>query len=162
MKLKKLNNLDSDALVAGRILKIRFGSKSAAPPAVVSSPVLNKPSDSTILDSSGNASDRLKLPAIRYGLREVTERGVAASISDDGMDNSRMLALHRSAPVGTIIKITNPMTNKTTFAKVVGKINDNDMTRDAIIVVNKATADLIGALDQRFQVTLVYGVANEE
>lgn len=161
-EIKKLNNLDSDALVAGRILKIRFGSKSAAPPAVVSSPVLNKPSDSTILDSSGNASDRLKLPAIRYGLREVTERGVAASISDDGMDNSRMLALHRSAPVGTIIKITNPMTNKTTFAKVVGKINDNDMTRDAIIVVNKATADLIGALDQRFQVTLVYGVANEE
>jgi hypothetical protein len=45
---------------------------------------------------------------------------------------------------------------------VVGKITDNETTRDAIIVVNKATADLIGALDQRFQVTLVYGLSNEQ
>lgn len=164
-EIKKLNKLKSDALVVGRIIKIPYGPASPEEPPVqpvVSPRVTTRGSDTAILDSSGNASDRLKLPAIRYGLREVTERGVAAAMIDDGLDNSRMLALHRTAPVGTIIKITNPMTNKTTFAKVVGKINDNATTRDAIIVVNKATADLIGALDQRFQVTLVYGLPNEQ
>ena len=82
-------------------------------------------------------------------------------MTDESLDNSKMLALHPTAPVGTIIKITNPMSNKTTFAKVVGKYIENEATRDVIIVVNKATADLIGALDKRFQVTIVYGVPNE-
>jgi LysM repeat protein len=164
-EIKKLNKLTSDSLVVGRIIKIPYGpaSPQTPPSQPPVSPAINaRSSDTAILDSSGNASDRLKLPAIRYGLREITERGVAAAMRDDGLDNSRMLALHRTAPVGTIIKITNPMTNKTTFAKVVGKITDNETTRDAIIVVNKATADLIGALDQRFQVTLVYGLSNEQ
>ncbi|HEY0899639.1 MAG TPA: peptidoglycan-binding protein, partial [Sphingobacteriaceae bacterium] len=80
---------------------------------------------------------------------------------DESIDDNKMLALHRTAPIGTIIKITNPMSNKTTFAKVVGKYIDNEATKDVIIVVNKATADLIGALDKRFQVTIVYGVPNE-
>lgn len=162
--IKTLNKLNSDALAVGRIIKVRPGPPPAAPPVqpVASPLVISGTSDTASLDSIGNASDRLKLPAIRYGLREITERGVAASITDEGLDNTRMLALHRTAPVGTIIKITNPMTNKTTFAKVVGKITDNDITRDAIIIVNKATADLIGALDQRFQVTLVYGLPNEQ
>jgi rare lipoprotein A (peptidoglycan hydrolase) len=72
-----------------------------------------------------------------------------------------MLALHQTAPIGTVIKITNPMTGKSTFAKVVGKFTQNESSKDAIIVVNKATANLIGALDKRFQVTLIYGVPNE-
>jgi LysM repeat protein len=161
--IKTLNKLSSDGLTVGRVLKVRYGSAppQAQPQPIVSPPVLTKTPDTTPVDSSGNASDRLKLPAIRYGLREITERGIAVFITDAGLDNTRMLALHRTAPVGTIVKITNPMTNKTTFAKVVGKITDNDSTRDAIIVVNKATADLIGAIDQRFQVTLVYGLSNE-
>ena len=72
-----------------------------------------------------------------------------------------MLALHQTAPIGTVIKITNPMTGKSTFAKVVGKFTQNESSKDAIIVVTKATADLIGALDKRFQATLIYGVPNE-
>jgi rare lipoprotein A (peptidoglycan hydrolase) len=72
-----------------------------------------------------------------------------------------MLALHQTAPIGTVVKITNPMTGKSTFAKIVGKFSQNELSKDAIIVVNKSTADLIGALDRRFQVTLIYGVPNE-
>jgi rare lipoprotein A (peptidoglycan hydrolase) len=72
-----------------------------------------------------------------------------------------MLALHQTAPIGTVIKITNPMTGKSTFAKVVGKFTQNESSKDAIIVLTKAIANLIGTLDKRFQVTLIYGVPNE-
>jgi rare lipoprotein A (peptidoglycan hydrolase) len=72
-----------------------------------------------------------------------------------------MLALHQTAPIGTVVKITNPMTGKSTFAKIVGKFTENESTKDVIIVVTKAAADLIGVLDKRFQATLVYGVPNE-
>jgi hypothetical protein len=108
-----------------------------------------------------NASDRLKLPPARYGLREVNERGVALWIADENLDGTKMLALHQSAPIGTVVKITNPMTGKSTFAKVVGKFTQNESTKDVIIVITKAAADLIGALDKRFQATLIYGVPNE-
>ncbi|HXI01258.1 MAG TPA: LysM peptidoglycan-binding domain-containing protein [Sphingobacteriaceae bacterium] len=162
--IKMLNRLTSDALVVGRIIKVRQGSPPPAAPPVqpVVALVIPQVPDTSSIDSSANNTNRSKNPATKYGLREITEKGVAASIIDAGLDNTRMLALHRTAPVGTIIKITNPMTGKTTFAKVVGKITDNDASRDAIVLVNKATADLIGALDRRFQVTLVYGLPNEQ
>ena len=73
-----------------------------------------------------------------------------------------MLILHRTAPVGTIIQITNPMTNRSTFAKVVGKFTENETTKDVIIVMTKAVADAVGALDKRFFCTLTYGPKENE
>lgn len=162
-EIKTLNNLRTNALAVGQVLKIPVEAPAAGtpPPAKAPSAAPVQTADSIRIDTIVDASGRLKLPPQRYGLREVTERGVAASMTDESLDNSKMLALHPTAPVGTIIKITNPMTNKTTFAKVVGKYIENEATKDVIIVVNKATADLIGALDKRFQVTIVYGVPNE-
>ena len=103
----------------------------------------------------------MKIPAGRLGLTERTERGVAIWIADDNLDGTKMLALHRTAPVGTVVKVTNPMTDRVTFTKVVGKFTENESTKDVIIVLTKATADLLGALDKRFQVTIDYGTPNE-
>ena len=163
-EIKTLNDLRTNSLAVGQVLKIRVAKPSKnvqPPPTTAKAPAIAQRADSIEIDTIVDASGRLKLPPQRYGLREVTERGVAAYMIDESIDDNKMLALHRTAPVGTIIKITNPMSNKTTFAKVVGKYIDNEATKDVIIVVNKATADLIGALDKRFQVTIVYGVPNE-
>jgi rare lipoprotein A (peptidoglycan hydrolase) len=73
-----------------------------------------------------------------------------------------MLVLHRTAPIGTVIKITNIMTNRTTFAKVVGRFTDSEQTKDVIIVMTKNVAQSLGALDKRFQVNLSYGAPNEQ
>ncbi|SDM58253.1 LysM domain-containing protein [Daejeonella rubra] len=164
--LKTLNNLTSNNLAIGQIIKVPFGSGPAEqlspPPAFpLDMPKLESRTSSTSIDSSKSASERLKLPVARYGLREVNERGVAIWIADENLDGTKMLALHQTAPIGTVIKITNPMTGKSTFAKVVGKFTENESSKDAIIVVTKATAELIGAIDKRFQATLIYGVPNE-
>ncbi|MHB1177783.1 MAG: septal ring lytic transglycosylase RlpA family protein [Daejeonella sp.] len=163
--LKTLNNLKSNNLAIGQIIKVPYGTAaemlSVAPAAALTMPRVESRNSPTQIDSSLNAGDRLKLPPARYGLREVDERGVAIWISDENLDGTKMLALHQTAPIGTIIKITNPMTGKSTFAKVVGKFTQNESTKDAIIVITKAAADLIGALDKRFQATIVYGVPND-
>ena len=164
--LKTLNNLSSNNLSIGQIIKVPFGSASseqlAPPPAPpLDIPKLESRPVSASVDSSKSASERLKLPVARYGLREVNERGLAIWIEDENLDGTKMLALHQTAPIGTVIKITNPMTGKSTFAKVVGKFTQNESSKDAIIVLTKATADLIGALDKRFQAILIYGVPNE-
>jgi len=164
--LKTLNNLTSNNLSIGQIIKVPYGTApqeelAPPPPAPVDTPIVNSGSQPTQIDSSRNASDRLKLPPARYGLREVNERGPAIWIADENLDGTKMLALHQTAPIGTVVKITNPMTGKSTFTKVVGKFTQNESTKDVIIVVTKAAADLIGVMDKRFQATLVYGVPNE-
>lgn len=162
--LKTLNNLTGNNLAVGQIIKVPYGTASqqvSAPPAPpVDTPRPDSGNPPTQIDSSLNASDRLKLPPATYGLREVDERGLAIWISDESLDPTKMLALHQTAPIGTVIKITNPMTGKSTFTKVVGKFTQNESTKDAIIVITKGAADLIGALDKRFQATIVYGVPN--
>ena len=92
---------------------------------------------------------------------EKNEKGVALWIEDADLDPNKKLILHRTAPIGTVIKITNPMTNRTTFAKVVGRINDNESNKDAVVVMTKSVADALGALDKRFHVNLSYGSPNE-
>ncbi|WP_291402314.1 LysM peptidoglycan-binding domain-containing protein [Daejeonella sp.] len=166
-KLKALNNFSSNNLSIGQIIKVPSVNSNPEQtiveiprtPVANQEPVTNTPA--ILTDSIQNASERLKLPVARYGLREVNERGIAITLDDENLNETKMLALHQTAPIGTVIKITNPMTGKSTFAKVVGKFTQNELSKDAIIVVNKATANLIGALDKRFQVTLIYGVPNE-
>lgn len=97
----------------------------------------------------------------KFGLYEKDEKGVATWIDDSGLDPNKKLVLHRTAPIGTVIRITNPMTNRTTFAKVVGRFADSESTRDVIIVMTKGTADALGALDKRFHVNISYGTPNE-
>ena len=164
--LKALNNLSSINLAIGQIIKVPYGSApieqlAPAPLSPTDTPLISSVNQPNQIDSSKNASDRLKLPPARYGLREVNERGAAVWIAYENLDGTKMLALHQTAPIGTVVKITNPMTGKSTFAKIVGKFTENESTKDVIIVVTKAAADLIGVMDKRFQAILVYGVPNE-
>jgi LysM repeat protein len=167
--IKQLNKLKVSSLAVGQSLKIRNTTTSIyaeATPATtnpVQTAAAVEPITETNEESAINSSteDR-RLPAVRYGLKEIKEKGIATWMQDDNFDNSKMLALHPTAPVGTIIKITNPMTQKSTFAKVVGKFAENESTNGVIIILTKTAADLIGALDKRFQVNLVYGIPDEQ
>lgn len=170
-EVKEFNKLKSDDLAVGKVLKVRGRVNSNANKNVetIRVQVSDRVFADAQLTTDGEQSDdtvnsennRLKHPPTRYGLHETTERGVALCISDENLDGSKMLALHRSAPIGTVIKITNPMTQKSTFAKVVGKFTESESTKNVTIVLTKAVADLVGALDKKFQVNLMYGVPNE-
>ena len=105
---------------------------------------------------------KLKQPASKFGLVRFDEKGLAVWIDDKDLDASKMFVLHRTAPVGTIIRVTNPITNRSAFAKVVGKFTENETTKDVIIVMTKAVADAIGSLDKRFFCNLNYGAVENE
>jgi len=152
--IKRANGLTSDAVQAGTILKIPNEELPPPPPTV---------NEIIVQDADTAASNgaELDIPANRYGIRELTEKGLGVWIDDLSQEGGSMLALHKTAPVGTVIKITNPMTQRTTFAKVVGKFADTAETQNAIIVISKSAASLIGVLDRRFQVEIAYGAPNE-
>ena len=184
-EITRLNNLTSTNLHPGQVLLVK--ASAAAPqaqpqtqvqaqtpppvqqvqPTTVKDPVMHSDMqvakhDSTpvnpIKDSS--SSDHHLNPN-KFGLYEKNEKGVATWIDDPSLDPTKKLVLHRFAPIGTVVKITNPMTNRTTFAKVVGRFTDSEATKDVIIVMTKNVADSLGALDKRFHVNISYGSPNE-
>ena len=153
-QLKTWNNLSSNDLATGQKLIIR-GAK----------PVTATTADEEEgAESNGNT---IKDPAFKgspskFGITQFEEKGTALWITDADLDPAKMLVLHRTAPVGTIIKVTNPMSNRSAFAKVVGKFTENETTKDVIIVMTKAVADAVGALDKRFFCNINYGAQENE
>jgi len=164
-EIKDFNKLKTMSLKVGQVLKI----KNRVEPVLMNNtvqPILKNTISETdtavkIPMAESVEIDR-KLPAAKYGLREIKEKGLATWIEEAELDAGRMLALHPSAPIGTIIKITNPVTQKSTFAKVVGKFIENESTKDVLIVLTRTAAELIGAVDKRFQVSLVYGIPDND
>jgi LysM repeat protein len=160
--ITKLNNLTSTTLVPGQVLMVRSGVQTPPPAPVITNdtPVAQRASTMVAPAMDSSSADH-RLNANRFGLYEKSEKGVATWIDDPSLDPTKKLVLHRYAPIGTVIKITNPMTNRTTFAKVVGRFADSEATRDVIIVMTKNVADSLGALDKRFHVNITYGSPNE-
>lgn len=148
VKENKLKN--EQDIKAGQTINIPQGTPDTA-----TAGMPNEIEETKIIEEPTNS---LSLPSNRYGLRQVDEKGIGVWMDGLNADGGNMLALHKTAPVGTVVKITNPMTQKTTFAKVVGKYTDNNNTRDAVIVISKSTADLLGILDKRFLIDISYGV----
>ena len=148
--IKKLNSLDSDTVREGQTLKIPDGNvvviqKETAPAAI------NLPIPENI------SKEEIEFETNRYGIREKKEKGIGIWMENLESGGRSNLALHRTAPVGTILKITNPLTKSVTFAKVVGKFSDTAESRDAIVILSKSAASYIGALDKQFLIEIAYG-----
>jgi LysM repeat protein len=86
---------------------------------------------------------------------EIKESGVAELI--EGTEgNRKYLALHRTAPVGTILKVRNEMNNREVFVRVMGKLQDTALTDKLIIRISKSAYDRLGAIDPKFRVEVTY------
>jgi LysM repeat protein len=101
---------------------------------------------------SGQSEDDVKT----YEPAEKTvERGLAEVI-DDASDSRKYLALHRTAPIGTIMQIKNEMNDQIVFVRVVGRIPDTGDNSKILIKISKKAYDRLGALDKRFPVIISY------
>ena len=70
-------------------------------------------------------------------LAEINEDGVATWFDNNTIGASKSLALHRDAPIGTIIKLTSVLNNKTVYVKVVGNLPKDDQKLKPIIEISK-------------------------
>ncbi|TJZ63094.1 LysM peptidoglycan-binding domain-containing protein [Sphingobacterium olei] len=151
--IKRINGLTSDSLREGQLLKIPNGD--------LPEPIVEKPIEVPIIIEQHQPIDDSDFKPNKYGIREKKEKGIGVWMENLESDGQSNLALHKTAPVGTVLKITNPMTRNVTFAKVVGKFADNADTQDAIVVLSKSAASFIGALDRKFQIEITYGIPLE-
>ncbi|MGB3180158.1 MAG: LysM peptidoglycan-binding domain-containing protein [Cyclobacteriaceae bacterium] len=83
------------------------------------------------------------------------ENGFAEVIQGSG-DSKKYLALHRTAPIGTIMQIRNEMNNMSVFVRVVGRLPDTGQNRNTLIKISQTAYERLGAINSRFPVHVTY------
>src|SRR6185437_12024930 len=69
--------------------------------------------------------------------KAITENGMGAWVDDGSIKSDISLAMHKTAPAGTVIKITNPMNGRAKYVKVVGSLPNTDDNKAIIIKISK-------------------------
>ena len=146
--LRTWNNLTDNGLKEGLVLLVKAPLNTA--------PAL--PAKKDTVKASISKSNEPRPMASSNGVKEHEENGMARWFADDALSGGKLLALHKTAPVGTIIKITNHINGKSVFVRVVGVLPDTDENKNILIKISRSTAERIGMRDEQTQVKLQYAV----
>jgi LysM repeat protein len=86
------------------------------------------------------------------------EKGIGALIASDAnsSDTGKSLALHRTATIGSYIKVINTNTKQETLVRVIGRIPPIDADSQIMIKISKAAGQRLGVVNDRFPVELHY------
>ncbi|WP_276365700.1 LysM peptidoglycan-binding domain-containing protein [Chryseolinea sp. H1M3-3] len=184
-QLKDWNKLEGNELSIGQELIVsapQEGSRQTTPVAKTTSPAQTSPVQNTpttqqappVVTPTPSATEAKKETPVQTASTkpevkeqtirisesvkssdEVLQTGLAELI--EGTDgNRKYLALHRNAPVGTIMKVRNEMNNREVFVRVMGKLPDTAVNDKLVIKISKSAYDRLGAIDSRFRVEVTY------
>lgn len=176
-QLKTWNNLQGSELSIGQTLFVAQPAKGTTvasrdnsattsvkvdPPATTSTPTTVTPpkeqpqsTTSQTATSTQSPPQTIRISEATKNTDEVSEVGLAELI--EGTEgNRKYLALHSSAPVGTILKIRNEMNNREVFVRVMGKLPDAAKADKVVIRISRSAYDRLGAIDPKFRVQVTY------
>jgi LysM repeat protein len=124
--------------------KVISGEKNTQTEKVIS------PVTAPVVINESASAGKMEAPA-----EKIVKKGIAEVI-EDSSDTKKYLALHREAPIGTIMQVKNEMNNQTVFVRVVGTIPNTGDNSKVILKISKKAYDRLGAVDSRFPVELSY------
>ncbi len=87
--------------------------------------------------------------------KKIIESGMAEMI-DPKADTNKYLALHKSAPVGTIMQVKNAMNGQVVYVRVIGKLPETGANDKVLVRISKKAYQKLGAVDTRFRVDVSY------
>lgn len=165
--LRKWNNLTSDQLAAGQVLIVDAREYERAKKAgdlpgrgevvkvedtnLVGNPVNTKPTTEPDVSEAKTSSETSKTSS---GYKKTIETGLAELI--DVEDKSgKYLALHRSAPIGTLVNVKNSSNGQSIWVKVVGKLPDIGSDK-VIIKLSPRAFEKLNPSDKRIRAEISY------
>jgi len=157
-QIKDWNKLEGNELSIGQVLVIAQSEQNntvvVATPKEIQAPVISTTTQSSTPPKE-NQITTIRISESVKNADELIENGVAELI--EGTEgNRKYLALHRTAPIGTILKVKNEMNNREVFVRVMGKLPDTALTEKLVIRISKSAYDRLGAIDPRFRVEVTY------
>ena len=87
-------------------------------------------------------------------LSRVVEAGLGAPIEKSVTD--KYLALHKTAPVGTIMQVKNSMNGLSVYVRVIGKLPDTGENNNILVRLSPRAVQKLGTSDSRFRVETNY------
>jgi len=144
-EIRKWNNLTSDVLKEGQRL-------------IIAAPSTKTPIDKSALLPSKNSDESKSNPAApeqadANGMRKTIETGMAELI--DVPDNSgKYLALHKSAPIGTLVLVKNLANGQSIWVKVIGRLPNTESK--LIIKLSPKAFERLNAVDKRIRAEISY------
>ncbi|MBO0936078.1 LysM peptidoglycan-binding domain-containing protein [Fibrella sp. HMF5335] len=79
-----------------------------------------------------------------------------ADVIEGNEPNTKYLALHRSAPVGTLVQVRNDINNQSLYVKVIGKLPDTGINDQVIIRLSARAFEKLSPNGQRFRAEVSY------
>jgi LysM repeat protein len=140
------NGLSSNNLKVGQVIKV--GRAEPAPSQV---PIVGEPKVVTDVEEMHEVPDG----ASSGGFKNISEMGQAEVIPGTG-GHKKYLVLHRTAPVGTIMRVRNEENDVTIFARVVGVLPETGDNSKLVIKLSQAAYDQLKAVNPRFPVEVAY------
>ncbi|MEM1220941.1 MAG: LysM peptidoglycan-binding domain-containing protein [Bacteroidota bacterium] len=87
--------------------------------------------------------------------KEQFSQGIAHWNTSEEVKDSELVVLHRSAPLLSYVAVTNPMFNRTVYAKVIGRV-PRQHGPNVVTVITPTIAKMLGAIDPNFYVQVRY------
>lgn len=140
--IRKWNTLTSDILKEGQRLLVE------APKNLVidKSTLLGSKNDKEVEELKSDSKES-------EGLKKTIETGIAELI--EVPDNSgKYLALHKSAPIGTLVLVKNLANNQSIWVKVIGRLPNSD--GKLIIKLSPKAFERLNAVDKRIRAEISY------
>lgn len=114
-------------------------------------PAATKPAEEEVVELPRPGNDA---PMPTRG-RRVTSSGVAEMI--DGADDSgKYLALHRTAPIGTLVQVRNEFNNQSLWVKVIGRLPDTGVNDKILVKLSAQAFAKLSPDDRRFRAEVSY------
>lgn len=148
------NGLSSNNLSLGQQLKVGR-DKANTVPTVIVPPSSSRPAERPVAAADSPAGPSANASSSSTAYKNIKETGQAEVIEGTG-NHKKYLVLHRTAPVGTIMRIRNEENDITVFARVVGVLPDTGDNNRLIIKVSRAAYDQLRAVNSRFPVEVSY------
>ena len=83
-----------------------------------------------------------------------TDVGIASAIPNNGTD--KYLALHKTAPVGTIMQVKNQMNGQSVYVRVIGALPDTGENENILVRLSPRAVQKLGTADAKFRVETSY------
>lgn len=104
---------------------------------------------------AATTNEAMTAPNTSGGFSNNKEMGLAELIPNTS-GNKKYLVLHRTAPVGSVIRVKNEENDITIFARVVGVLPETGDNAKLLIKLSQAAFDQLKAVNQRFPVEILY------
>ncbi len=148
--IKELNGLNDNVVNENQLLLIGYlimDSKESS--ATVLTDSISDDTELVVKTEDQNSRNRIIYDAQIEGKKVILEKGVAFWNKESAISKGNYV-LHRTAPINSIVEITNPMFGITVLGKVVGNLPPRTYSDEVKIVITPTMARELRAMDSRF------------